>query len=124
MNEDWKQILYLIQNDADLYRTIHWLVQACVKKAKRGVTLDRDHLTDCSTMRQLCQLAVRTYVKRTGFKPYLSREDKRLIRQTLADEILDDVDYEMQNFQNEAYERARVARFLTEKIVRRILGTY
>ena len=92
-------ILYA-ENNSDIYNTLYWVEQALLKKVKRGIVPDREHLIDCSTLRKIQQYAVKQYSKEVT-PIYLTSEEKRQLREKFADDILEWIDWQTDNDKEE-----------------------
>lgn len=53
-----RMVIY-INNTYDIYRITEWLVNCLVKKMKKGLAPDANHLAYCSTMKKIMGMAAK-----------------------------------------------------------------
>ena len=88
----------VIRNEYSLYKSMRAIVDSLVKKASKGVNLDKDKLAKSSVVDQLVRQAIR-YLQREdhdgdneGTFDYISTATRNLAKEYVADTILNKVE--------------------------------
>lgn len=97
--ENEKRIISLcelhVMNCRELYLTVEWLQNCCIKKAKRGIEPQFDHLKNSATVRRLAGLAFKS-VKENEYDINISRLTPAMsesIRGYIAGKVIDLVNF-------------------------------
>lgn len=99
LSENEKRIISLcelhVMNYRELYLTFEWLQNCCIKKAKRGIELQFDHLKNSATVRRLAGLAFKS-VKENEYDINISRLTPAMsesVRGYIAGKVIDLVNF-------------------------------
>lgn len=88
----------VIRNEYSLYKSMRAIVDSLVKKASKGVNLDKDKLAKSSVVDQLVRQAIRYLQKEDhegdneGTFDYISTATRNLAKEYVADTILNKVE--------------------------------
>lgn len=89
MNTDL--LIIYIRNSRDIYEFTEWLQNALLKKVKRGLTPNVEHLANCSTMKKIVRLAANMVVSEES-KTVTKQEKEQAAREHAA-YIIECVEY-------------------------------
>lgn len=98
LSENEERILNLceihIMNYYELYSVVEWLQNCCIKKTKKGITPQFEHLKNCATVKRLAGLSLKS-VKKYEYEinisrltPAMSERIRGYIAQTIEDGTL------------------------------------
>lgn len=90
-------IYLVISNEYSLYKMMRSLVESLIKKASKGVELDKDKLVKSSAVDQLVRQAIRSLQKDDpdGTFSHISTATRNSAKEYVADAILSEVDDEI-----------------------------
>lgn len=89
-----RMVIY-INNTYDIYRITEWLVNCLVKKMKKGLAPDANHLAYCSTMKKIMGMAAKLVQTCDGAK--VTAQERREVALAHAASIIESAEYLVNN---------------------------
>lgn len=89
-----RMVIY-INNTYDIYRITEWLVNCLVKKMKKGLVPDVNHLAYCSTMKKIMGMAAKLVQTCDGAR--VTAQERREVALAHAASIIESAEYLVNN---------------------------
>lgn len=89
-----RMVIY-INNTYDIYRVSEWLVNCLVKKMKKGLAPDVNHLAYCSTMKKIMGMAAKLVQTCDGAR--VTAQERREVALAHAASIIESAEYLVNN---------------------------